>query len=368
MEFASQASPVRYRVDCEKPEKDEDETTAKLIQTMRGISETTFKHSGHATRSVHAKSHGILRGELEVLDSLPQTLRQGLFAKAGSYPVVMRLSTVPGDILPDSVSTPRGLAVKIVGVEGDRLPGSENAITQDFVLVNGPAFQAPNAKTFLALLKPLAAMTDKAETTKKVTSAMMRGTEKLIEAFGGDSAKVKSMGGQAETHILGETFFSQVPLRYGDYIVKLAIVPVSPELKALTDAPLEINGKPNALREAVVDFFAKHGGEWEVRVQLCTDEKAMPIEDASVVWPEDQSPYLAVARITVPPQQAWSEARSAAVDDGLSFSPWHGLAAHQPLGSIMRARKMAYEMAAHFRSEHNQRRVEEPRSLDAIPA
>lgn len=36
----------------------------------------------------------------------------------------MRFSTNPGDMLDDKVSTPRGLAIKLIGVEGARLPGS----------------------------------------------------------------------------------------------------------------------------------------------------------------------------------------------------------------------------------------------------
>jgi hypothetical protein len=55
----------------------------------------------------------------------------------------MRLSTTPGDILPDDVSTPRAMAIKIIGVEGERLPGTEGDVTQDFVMVNGPAFNKP---------------------------------------------------------------------------------------------------------------------------------------------------------------------------------------------------------------------------------
>lgn len=82
----------------------------------------------------------------------------------------------------------------------------------------------------------------------------------------------------------------------------------------------------------------------------------------------DQSPYIPVARITAPAQEAWSEARSGAVDDGLAFSAWHGLTAHRPLGSIMRARKAAYAMGAQFRQEHNRQSVEEPRSELALPS
>jgi hypothetical protein len=116
----------------------------------------------------------------------------------------------------------------------------------------------------------------------------------------------------------------------------------------------------DGLREAVVEFFRQNGGTWEVRAQLCTNLNEMPVENAAMVWPERKSPYRAVARITVKPQSAWSPARAAAVDDGMSFNPWHGLAAHRPLGSIMRA----YEMGRRFRAEKSGRSIEEPRELE----
>jgi hypothetical protein len=72
-----------------------------------------------------------------------------------------------------------------------------------------------------------------------------------------------------------------------------------------------------------------------------------------------------VARLYVPAQTAWSPERSAAVDDGMSFSPWHCLAAHRPLGSIMRLRRRVYEASAAFRAEHAGRPIEEPVALPA---
>jgi len=114
-------APVRFSPSVEMPDADEAETTRALIATIRYINEKTFADGGHATRSVHAKTHGILQGYLEVDTGLPDELAQGLFAKPGRYPVVMRFSTIPGDILDDSVSTPRGLAIKVIGVEGERL-------------------------------------------------------------------------------------------------------------------------------------------------------------------------------------------------------------------------------------------------------
>ena len=68
------------------------------------------------------------------------------------------------------------------------------------------------------------------------------------------------------------------------------------------------------------------------------DLEKMPMDDASVVWPKDLSPYIAVARISAPLQQSWS-GHSTEMEDGQSYSPWHCLAAHRPLGSINRVPK-----------------------------
>ncbi len=361
-------APLRYDPSCERLEDDEAETGREMTETLRKISEIVRRDTGHAYRSVHAKGHGIVFGRLDVLPGLPLPLAQGAFATPGPFPVVMRFSTSPGDLLDDSISTPRGLAVKIVGVEGERLPGTEGDVTQDFLMINGPVFAAPNPRQFLKTLKLLAGTTDKAPGAKKVLAAALRGIESLIEKAGGESGTLKALGGHPETNLLGETFYTQVPMRYGEFIAKLSIAPVSPELTALTHAPIDAGGHPDALREAVLKHFSRQGGVWEVRVQLCTNPETMPIEDASVEWPEAESPYLAVARITAEPQVTWSDARVAAVDDGMSFSAWHSLAAHRPLGGIMRVRRSAYEMAARFRSEHNPVKVVEPKALESLPS
>jgi hypothetical protein len=355
-------APIRFDPSVERLEPGEAVTIKGLIAAMRYVNEKTFADAGHAIRSVHAKTQGILEGYLQVDAGLPIELAQGLFAKPGRYPVVMRFSTLPGDILDDSVSTPRGLSVKIIGVEGERLSGSEGDVTQDFVLVNGPAFGAPTPKKFLPVITLLSKTTNRMQGLKKLLSAVMRRVQWAIVAITGQpNTTVATLGGQPETHILGETFYNQAPVRFGDFIAKISVAPVSSELVALKGAPLNVSGISNGIREAVVAFFEQSGGAWEVRAQLCTDLELMPIENAAAVWPEYLSPYRRVAQIEVAPQTAWSEARSAAVDDGMQFSPWHGLAAHRPLGGIMRARKEVYAAAKRFRAQRNGRVIEEPR-------
>lgn len=102
-------SPVLYQPSCESLEEDETETVAQMKEALLKIAETVHRDEGHAYRAVHAKSHGLLLGQLQVLDNLPAVLAQGAFASARTIPVVMRFSTTPGDFLADSVSTSRGL-------------------------------------------------------------------------------------------------------------------------------------------------------------------------------------------------------------------------------------------------------------------
>jgi hypothetical protein len=358
--------PILYDPTMERADDDEAQTTQGLIDTITKIQQKVYADSAHAGRGVHAKGHGILVGEVRVLDGLPAYLSQGLFAVAATYPVVMRFSTIPGDVLDDNISVPRGLAVKIIGVQGARVRGSEADVTQDFVLANGPVFAKAHPKGFLSTLKQLAATTDKAPGLKKILSAVMRGTEKLLESVGGQSSTLMTLGGYPEVHILGDEFYSQTPFLYGDYMAKFAVKPASQELRKLIKAPLALKGKPDGIRESVIEFFRTNSAEWELQVQLCTDLKAMPIEDAATRWPEEKSPYRPVARILIPPQDAWHPSRVKSVDEQMSFSAWHALAAHRPLGAMNRVRRSVYQTAARFRAEHNRVTITEPRAIDDL--
>src|SRR5215471_18256716 len=177
--------PLRSQPSMETIGEHEAKTIRGMIETMDRIQTIVAEDIGHAKRGVHAKAHGLLVGELEVLPDLPLVLAQGLFATPQTYAAILRLSTIPGDVLDDAVSVPRGAALKIVGVNGPRVPGSEQDVTQDFLFVNGKAFGAATPDAFLRILKLLAATTDKAPGLKKVLSSVVRGLEKIVEEVGG---------------------------------------------------------------------------------------------------------------------------------------------------------------------------------------
>ncbi len=351
------AKPLSYAPEASYP--DESGAHEAIAAALARIQRTTALDYGWAARGVHAKSHGLLEGELRVLPGLPKKLAQGLFAEPGTYPVVMRISTNPGDIMDDSVSTPRGMALKVIGVPGERLVGDSGA-TQDFVMANSPAFIAPDAGAFAGSVGLLAATTDTGQGWKRGFSAVLRAMVSTLETIGVQAGTLKALGGQPPTHPLGEVFYSQTPFRYGAHVAKFSLVPTAPSLTALTNATVALAGRPNALRESVIDYFREHDAEWELRVQLRTDEATMPLENAAVAWPELKSPYVAVARVIVPRQPAWNEARARQVDDALAFSPWNCLAAHEPLGSINRARHDTYAQSADFRARTNGCPIHQP--------
>ncbi len=360
--------PVPYTPAVETVADDEPQVIDDLRETLLKMSKTMLEHTGHGLRSVHAKSFGLLRGTLEVLPGLPEALAQGLFATPKTYDLVARFSTPPAERLDDRVSLPRAVALKVIGVEGERLEGSEDATTQDFLMVDGPVFSAKDAKHFLTSLKQLAMTTDKAEGGKRALSVLLRGANKALGAVGVESSTIVSMGGHPQTHPLGATFFTQVPMRHGAYISKLSLVPVASSLTALVDQPLsdDLAKDPDGLRHAVQQFFTGQEGEWELRAQLNTDLDRMPIEDASVQWPEEDSPFVAVARLRIGVQPSWNEERARKMDDGLSFNPWHGLEAHRPLGGVMRARKDVYPSSVAFRGSANGCPMHEPASVEQV--
>ncbi|MBA2353379.1 MAG: hypothetical protein H0V80_01790 [Acidobacteria bacterium] len=101
------------------------------------------------------------------------------------------------------------------------------------------------------------------------------------------------------------------------------------------------------LHEALKTRLAQAEACFDLKVQFQTT--SMPIEDASEEWSERDSPYCAVARIRIPPQDI-DDAERVASCESASFNPWHCLAVHRPLGGMNRARREIYRAMSQFRS------------------
>ncbi|MGW6421702.1 catalase family protein [Nocardia sp. NPDC055053] len=360
---------LRYRDDLEHPRPDEEQDIDKIIAVLRDNNERAYRKYKRGLRDAHAKSHGILRGELIVPPGLPPELAQGLFATPATYPVIARLSSTSGVIRSDQLRGVRGLGIKVLGVHGTRaLPGDE-ATTQDLIMVTHREFLFADAHAYLTKGMPtawvLARLPDPVLQTGSSLLAAL--DQHVLRRIGRGVPPNLGVFIAPNTHILGETFYTSAPVRYGDYVAKLLYAPVSPEVAALQGQPVSEEAGVNVHQDSVIDFFASHSATYELRAQLCTDTATMPIEDATVAWPEDASPHRTVATIRFDIQDPYTPERRAYGDDVLSFNSWRGLDAHRPLGSINRLKQRVYEASSNFRHDVNNAPRLEPRDATELP-
>jgi hypothetical protein len=357
---------VAYSEEVEQRQPDEDEQINKIVEALGRSNEEAYSKYKHGVRDAHAKSHGVLRGELTVYPDLEPHLRQGLFATGATYPVIARFSSAFGEIRSDQIHFPRGMAIKVLGVHGPKALPGDGGVTQDFLLVNNPTIAFGDVRAYHESMRLAAIQAKAPDVALKATGALARTVARILKAVDvAPPIPIELLGGP-NNHILGETFHSMAALRYGDYIAKLSVAPWSESVRALTGRHVEGGCGSDALRDLVVDFFASNSAEYELRAQLCTDLVTMPVEDASVLWP-DTSPHQRIAKITFSAQDAYSAARRAYADDVLSFNPWHALTDHRPLGSIMRVRIKAYEASTTFRHKVNNSPRVEPRDIAELP-
>jgi hypothetical protein len=92
--------------------------------------------------------------------------------------------------------------------------------------------------------------------------------------------------------------------------------------------------------------------EFDFLVQVQTDPHLMPIEDAGVRWPEKLSPFVPVATLRIP-KQTFAPPAQFAFAHNLSYTPWHCLPEHCPLGNQSRARKRMYFELRNLRQRMN---------------
>ena len=360
------AGYLAYSDSIEQLQPDEAGLVDNILASMLRVNRSVSDRHRHGLRDAHAKSHGIVKGELVVAD-LPAPLNQGMFAMPGIYPVIVRFSTAPGDLQGDRVPTPRGMAIKVIGVKGEKLLPDDDSRNQDLLLVNHPVIPFGHVKAYWETQQLLEKGDGSPEALLRVAAAVARGASQLLKAAHVDVPAALQAIGSANTHILGETFHSMAALRYGDHVAKLSAAPLSDGVRALTGQALPHELGDHALRAVVVEYFRTHGAEYQIRAQLCTNLTEMPVEDASVEWPEAASAHQPIARLVLPPQNAYSDARRIYADDVLSFSPWRGLAEHRPLGSIMRIRRAAYEQSSKLRHAMNVTPRTEPHDISVLP-
>ena len=174
------------------------------------------------------------------------------------------------------------MSISIADVPGENLtPGSTS---QDFVLNSHPVMVAPDTKSFMAFLE-----------------ANEAGGLRRILYFARHPAVARiglAARGNPSCH-LDIPYWSTTPYLFGTgRAVKYVARPAS-DRTSPTPSPLSDNYLGDALRRHLDTAEAR----FDFLLQFQTDADRMPIEDATVEWKEEDSPYVAVASIRIPRQQ-----------------------------------------------------------------
>jgi hypothetical protein len=230
------------------------------------------------------------------------------------------------------------MAIKILGVDGDKVLASQrHETTQDFILANSDVFFCRNPDDYVEL-----------------ASRMTEG--KLLSFFFGWNPRrwrlrefINMLLATQRKVIdpLQIRYWSQTPSALGPRVAKYSAKPHG----ATTD-PKPASTGPDSLECAIKRHLDVGECNFDFMVQLQGDPRRMPVEDPTVRWSERAAPFRSVATIRIPQQAFTSDERKAFAED-LSFTPWHSLPAHRPLGGINQVRRDVYEATSMLRHTAN---------------
>lgn len=321
----------------------EDEYTRLIADDLKSDIERAYGPGG-TLRDAHPKAVACVRAEFEVEPHLPEELRVGVFKEPRTYPAHIRFSNASTTVRADSRRDIRGMAIKLLGVEGEKLLERErHETTQDFVLINTPRFINRNLIDFYEFLSALRGG------PLRLLGFFLNPLHSPLRVLWRIATSFKKYGSLLEVR-----FWSTTPYLFGSKVVKYSARPRQQEVTRIPKKPSD-----NYLREAMQRHLGAQDAYFDFMVQFQTDPGRMPVEDASVTWDEGASPFRKVATIRIPAQDFDSPERTRFAEN-LSFTPWHSLPEHRPLGSINRARRVVYEVISKYRHERNNAPRREP--------
>jgi hypothetical protein len=319
----------------------EAELTQQIIDAMGAFMGRSYA-PGEYQRAGNTKTHGVVRGVFEVLDDLPIELRKGIFERPRSYPAWVRFAG-PGPLSPPDIrdSGILSVGIKLMSVPGPKLIADER-YTQDFTGISAPTFTTPNVRENVKLQRHVRAGTPALyfvdPSSPHVLDMLMQGLFAKTQ-----TSPLEARYWSCAAYLLGE-----------GQAIQYSLAPCSNRR-----TPVPLRASANYLRQAMVHALSRREVTFDFTVQPQTDPHRMPIEDASVRWPESLSPHVPVAKLRLPAQSFDSPAQLAFAGS-LSINPWHSVAAHRPLGNQNRARLAIYEQLSRLRQEMNRTPHVEP--------
>jgi hypothetical protein len=302
---------------------------------------------GSARRDAHPKAHGCVKAEFHVLETLPDRLAKGMFIPGKTYQAWIRFSNGSRDpTRPDIKKDARGMAIKVLGVPGIKLLEDEDsATTQDFIMINHPVFFANDPARYLSFMQD-------------ANSDRFYGKLLIPFALGAKGTLIAlKMSSKRISNPLQARYWSMVPYQLGVSSDRQAVKYSARACSAATD-PMPDKPGHDFLRDALRNTLQKGDACMEFLVQPRTSN-GMDVEDSMTEWKEAQAPFYQVATIRIP-EQVFDTPDQNEFCENLSFSPWHALPDHKPLGATNRLRKVIYDRISRVRHEMNSTKRQEP--------
>lgn len=302
---------------------------------------------GIARRDAHPKAHGCVRGRFTVEDELPDHLARGTFVPGAEYDAWVRYSN--GSQQDDRTDDARGMAIKLIGVEGEKLlPGAEaTAVTHDFVLTNYHTFFIETAKQYVDFMQTVAEQGNPLSFFFSLRNLQFH----PIAAI-----RAKRFTSQPISDPLTSRYWSVTPYLLGDdQAVKYSAIPCD-GVDDSGDHADDENYMHNALKSHLTDG----DGCFDFMVQVRNGNQS--IENPTQTWDEDDAPFEKVARLVIDAQEFDSPEQTSYCEN-LSFTPWHATKTHRPLGTTNRTRKVVYAAVQKLRHDLNGSERVEPTDL-----
>lgn len=283
-----------------------------------------------ALRPVFLKPHGVAQGVFKIKADLPENLIVGLFAGT-QYPLWARFSS---DTLPTSndFKTTCGIGLKLFNTPTPKIFGQPEETTFDFIMQNYPVFFVDTAK-------------DMCEFTRAgVVEGNYDGylkehprTQEILDEM------AQPVGSVLAISYWGILPFSLGPQQFVKYLLR-------PTLK--DEPPQSTPTDPTYLGQEMAARLAKESVTFEFCIQLRTNPDTMPLDEATVLWPESESEFIPVAEVHFPQQDILARGQ-ANYGENLSMNIWRVTEEHQPQGSIAEVRRNVYAASAEQRRNAN---------------
>jgi hypothetical protein len=295
-------------------------------------------------RGTHAK--GVCaRGEFEVFDvaqgrdpALAARLAQGMFARPGAYPVVVRFGNADSRKNSDFKPDVRSMSFSVDLTRAGTLNPDGGYVRQDFSLQNTTTLPINDSPAFVAIAKVITASRPAAAWW----SLSFKDHLRVLRTF----TLVQVQSYQPIRPYQQLRYWSNVPFRHGPVeVVKFSAMP-SPE----NPARALQKSNPNGLQDELIRHVQEDGNmsTFDFGIQFLDVDRMTYwgkrhdarywIENASVEWKESEAPFHKVGRLTLLKGSHFGAEEAKAVYFDVTG---HSSADSTPVGSINRARAHA---------------------------